>query len=326
MTTTIRGYFSDIRRHLHLAPSESDEIVRELQTHIEERAQELADSGMSTDESIKQAMREFGETESVANKMYEVHTTGTWKRAGLAALPHLVLSLLFATHLWTRPALVGPMLGIALVMSILGWRKGRPLWSYPWLGYCLIIPLVSWGLAMSAIGYGAWGVVTKGKLPLGIPIYAVSITYIGFSLWVFVRVLSRVSRRDWGMGSLMVLPLPFLGFWFMYFYGRKELLEQTGVGLQEFDGSVATVFLILALTTVAFFRIGRRFVRVALLAITAPSMIVLAWLSRESGPGFIALFLFAALSIVVLFAPALFDRPKDAKASEELRYALPDQS
>ena len=73
------------------------------------------------------------------------------------------------------------------------------------------------------------------------------------------------------------------------------------------DSSAAVVFVVLAVATAIFFRIGRRLIRVALLAITAPSMVVLAWLSYKSGPGYLALFAFCAVSLAVLLSPALLD-------------------
>ena len=140
-------------------------------------------------------------------------------------------------------------------------------------------------------------------LPLSLPIYAASFVYIGFSLWLVIRFLSKVARPDWVMASLAVLPIPFLAYWFFYFYngaaGRQPL--------QEVDTSATVVFLILAAATAVFFRVGRRLVRVALLVITAPSMLILAWLSYQGGPGFVALFLFSAVSMALLLSPALFD-------------------
>ena len=62
---------------------------------------------------------------------------------------------------------------------------------------------------MSAVGYGAWGVLTRGSLPLAIPIYIVSLAYIAISMWVVIKIASRVARNDWLMASLTVLPIPF---------------------------------------------------------------------------------------------------------------------
>jgi hypothetical protein len=267
---------------------------------------------MSVDASLNQAMREMGESRAVASGLYEVHSRRSWYHAGLAALPHVLLSLMFALHIWTAPIWVSLALGIALIISVLGWRAGRPTWTFPWLGYVLMVPLISWGLAMSAVGYGAWGIITTGSLPFGIPLYLGSLLYVGVSLWIVIRIVSRVARKDWLMASLTVLPIPFLAYWFLYFYDNDELFtpsgERAGQSLQEIDSSAAIVFLILAIATAVFFRVGRRAVRVALLAITAPSVVILGWVSYQGGVGQMAVFGFAALSIIVLFAPALIGK------------------
>ena len=311
MSAVKRGYLNDLGRQLHLEPREQEEILHELEAHIEDKAQELMEDGVSSDEALSHALNDLGPYHNVARQFYEVHSRGSWYHTALAVLPHLLLSLTFALHLWTAPVWVFTMMMVAIVTSVIGWRMGRPRWTYPWLGYCLMAPIVSWGLAMSAVGYGAWGVLTRGALPLGIPIYAASFAYIAFSLWLVIRVVSRVARADWVMASLAVLPIPFLAYWLFYFYNREETLQSAGLRLQEVDSSAAVVFLILAVATAIFFRIGRRLVRVALLVITTPSMIVLAWLSYQGGPSYVAVFLYSAISLAVLLSPALFDLKED---------------
>ncbi len=306
-----RGYLSDLRRQLHLGPREGDEVLQELEAHIEDKARDLIERGASADVAMSQALDAFGRSDRLARQLYEVHTRGSWYHTALAVLPHLFLSMMFAFHLWTVPIWVFAMLTLAITMSVIGWRLGRPRWAYPWLGYCLMAPIVSWGLAMSAVGYGAWGVLTQGALPLGIPIYAASFAYIAASLWLVIRFVSKVARPDWLMASLAVFPIPFLAYWLVYFYSRGETLQTSGLRLQEVDASAAVVFLIIAAATAAFFRIGRRLVRVALLVITTPSMIILAWVSYQGGPSYVAVFLYAAVSLAVLLSPVLFELKAD---------------
>ncbi len=307
MTTLIRGYLANLSRQLHLEPPEEREILHELQTHIEDKAQELIEAGVSSDEALTYALNDLGGSQSIADQLYEVHSRGSVYHTGLAVLPHILIAVMFAFHLWTAFVWAVIMLVVALVISVLGWRKGRPRWTYPWLGYCLVVPIISWGLAMSAVGYGAWTIVTRGTLPLSIPIYIASFIYVGLSLWIVIKIVSKVARRDWVMASLAVMPIPFLAYWFFYFYTQSEALRSAGQSLREIDSSVAIVFLILAASTAIFFRIGRRLVRVALLVITAPSMIVLAWLSYRGGPGYMAVFTFSAISLAGLLSPMLFD-------------------
>ena len=307
MTAPMQWYLTDLSRQMHLETLEEAEILQEIQVHIEDKAKELIEDGVSSDEALTHALNDLGASEQIARELYEVQSRGSWYHTVLAVLPHVLISLIFALHLWTAPGWVVLMMLVALTISIVGWRKGRPRWTYPWLGYCLVVPIVSWGLAMSAVGYGAWGVVTSGSLPLAIPIYVASLIYIPLSLWLVIRFVSKVVRPDWVMVSLAILPIPFLAYWFFYFYNSGDLTGSGGRPVMEVDSSVAVVFLILAAATAVFFRVGRRLIRVALLVITAPSMIILAWLSYQGGPGYLAVFVFSAFSLAVLFAPALFD-------------------
>lgn len=182
MTAQVSGYLGELRRQLHVTPGEEQEILHEIRDQIEDRARQLMKEGAPPEEAFSSALRHLGTSRRVASQLYEVHTQGSWHYTVLAALPHILLSFMFALGLWAWPGslLVLPLL--AVVISAIGWKKGWPTWTYPWLGYCLVAPLVSWGLAMSAIGYGAWGVLTTGALPLGIPIHIASFVYVAASL------------------------------------------------------------------------------------------------------------------------------------------------
>ena len=319
MTLKMRGYFGDLGRRMHLPPSEETEILHELRDHVEDRAQELVAEGIPSDEALAQALKDLGASATIASQFYQVHSKGSWYHTALAVLPHILLSLMFALHLWTSPGWVALMFGVALTISVIGWKLGgRPRWTYPWLGYCLLVPMVSWGLAMSAVGYGAFAVMARGALPLSIPIYIASFVYFAVSLWVVIRIVSKVARPDWVMVSLAILPLPFLAYWFFYFYTRADPMGATGHSLREFDSSAAIVFLVIAVATAIFFRIGRRMVRIGLLVVTTPSMVILAWLSRQGGPDYVAAFVFLAVSLTVLLSPALFDL-KDRHARHPTR-------
>ena len=242
MNASKHGYFAALSRHLHLEPRAQNEIVYELQSHVEEKTWELIEAGVSSDEAINHALNDLGPSRSVASEFYAVHSRVSWYHTALAVLPHILLSLMFAFHLWSTPLWVVLMLLVALAISAFRWRMGPPKWTYPWLGYCLVAPVVSWGLAMSAVGYGVWGVLSKGSLPLSIPIYAASFMYIALSLWVVIKIVSRVARPDWVMASITVLPIPFLAYWFFYFYNGSETIASGARPLHEVDSSALLSF------------------------------------------------------------------------------------
>lgn len=318
MTSLALRYLSDVARHLHLASTDKDEILTEIRDHIEDSARELMDEGLPSDAAISYFIDELGRPQSLAEQMYSVHSQGSWYHTALAVLPHICLSVLFAFGLWTQPGWFVMLLFASLVISAFGWKKGRPSWTHPWLGYTLIAPIVSWGLAMSAVGYGAWWVLTEGTLPLGSAIYFVSFVYVAVSLWIVIRILSKVAQRNWVMASVTVLPIPFLVYWFVFFYQEQLLVAgQTGRPVQGVETSAAIVFLVLAAATALFFRISRRVVRVGLLAIMVPSTFVLGWLSYQRGPGHMALFVASAIALVIVLAPALYDlRSKDVSTED----------
>ena len=323
MTSHIRGYLNDLARQLHLDPREERGILSELESHISDRAQELVETGVAPDVALHAAINDFGASDDIAVRLYEVHSRGTWNHTTLAALPHLLLSLLFAFHLWVNPTWVAILVAASVGMTVLGWRKGRPRWTFPWLGYCLVVPILSWGLAMTVVGYGAWSVVARSVLPFSIPIYIASLIYVGVSLWFVIKNVSKVVRPDWIMASLAILPLPFLGYWFFYFYNRGEVLQSDSRILQEIDSAAAIVFLILGAATAVFFRVGRRMIRVVLLIITAPSLIVLAWVSYQGGAGYFALFFFSAISLAILLTPALLDFQESKSPAQSISGELP---
>ena len=53
-----RGYLSHLRRQLHLGPREGDEVLHELEAHIEDKARDLIDRGASADVALSQALDE----------------------------------------------------------------------------------------------------------------------------------------------------------------------------------------------------------------------------------------------------------------------------
>jgi hypothetical protein len=320
----MRGYLQTLERRLHLESGKRDEILVELESHIEDRTQELIDGGKTSDEAVQDALNGLGSNKELAARFYEVHSRGSWHHTALAVFPHVLLAFTYAFHLWKNPVWVTAILAIAVGTSVVGWRKGRPRWTYPWLGYCLVAPIVSWGLAMSAVGYGAWGVLTQGTLPLSVPIYIASFVYIGFSLWLVIRFVSRVARPDWVMASLAFLPMPFLAYWFFFFYNWGFAHRENARQLREVDSSAAVVFMIIAVATAVFYRVGKRLIRVALLMITAPSLVVLAWMSIQGGRGYMAVFVFAVVSMVVLLSLALFDLKTNKEEPTEYVHGLTD--
>ena len=305
---TLKGYLEDLGRELHLDPNAENEILKELETHVNDVAQDLTKKGLPYDEATQRALQSLGKPKKIARQMYEVYSSASWRDTLVGMLPHLLFSLLFAFHLWSRVALVVILLLLTAAVSLKGWRHGRPNWTYPWLGYSLIAPIVSWVVAIAGVGFGTWSLIANGTLPLGMPIFLASILCIPFSLWIIVSVLRNIIRKDWLLASLAVFPFPFLAYWLLYLNSKGKVLPPESSTLKDADVSTALLFLLLAISTAIFFRIGKRLLRVALLVATTPPIIIMAWMSYQGGPGYPLIFLYSVASVLLLLTPAIFEQ------------------
>ncbi|MBI2872331.1 MAG: hypothetical protein HYY00_03975 [Chloroflexi bacterium] len=305
MNTDIHAYLGNMGRHLRLEPGRRSEILRELSTHVEERVRELRESGIPSAEATESAIRELGDLSQVSREMYSVHSTGSWSEVLLATTPHLLLAAVFALHLWTRMFWVVALAVFAGLVAVLAWRRGNPKWSYPWLGYALAAPAVTWLLALASLAYGAWQSVQGGSLPLGLPLYLGIAVYIPFSLWVMMRIARRVARQDWLLASLAALPLPFLGSWLFFLQWRQGLLIANPTRALAADADTALMFVALAVTTALFLKIGRREWRILLVIVAAPVLAALGGITYQADPQSLPIIVVTFLTVAFLLSPLL---------------------
>ena len=137
MTTALSHYLDNVRDNLRLELSSESEVINELETHIEDRLEELRQAGLSEEEAVKTCMKLLGSAKLVGRKIYEAHSQGTWRQALLASTPHLLFALLFALNWWHG---VGWLLGtLILILSISVYGCGgvnRPGFSHGWVTVC----------------------------------------------------------------------------------------------------------------------------------------------------------------------------------------------
>ncbi len=324
MPGAINNYLNFLARRLHLDPQREQEILEELQAHIEDKAAELEAQGIDRETALSAAIEEMGAARSLASRMYAVHsTTGVWRDVVLAMLPHFLLAALFALHLWSHYLLVSMVLvGIAFV-TWRNWRAGRPSqWSYSWMGYTLAAPAISWLLSLITLGYGGWTLLTKGELPFSTALFLLLIGYVPFSMWIVFNVVSRIAQRDWLLVSLTALPFPFLTSWVLFLNWSGGLWTDYGERMQHSDTARAFIFLALAVTTAVFLKVGPRMLRIGLLALITSILIVITALSLPVDLGFVAVGLMILASVAFLLSPAVLE----AKSSRRSRLGMASQS
>ena len=293
MVTILSHYLDSIRDNLRLDPSSEREVTSELETHIEDRLQELRQAGLSEEEAANTCVKLLGSAKLVARQIYEAHSQGTWKQALLASMPHLLFGLLFALNWWQGISWLLVMLVLVLSMAVYGWWHGKPAWLFPWLGYSLL-PVVVAGLLLLYLPKG-WS-------------WVAILLYIPLALWLLYRVTVQTIKRDWLYSSLMLFPVPIILGWFLAVQLEGRFPEFSVERLHDLAPWIGLSFLALAVTAAAFIRLRRRWLKVAVLFISGLLTLIMAACYAEGRLG-LSTFLVLILVLLSLFlTPALLER------------------
>lgn len=173
MSAQLDAYLAELARHLQASPAQTEEVLREVRSHLECAALARADRG---DEALALALADFGDAATIGRGLRELYGRATWAEAGLMALP----MLLFGGLAGPIDALPGAALAIFLLAAMLAWQRGWPAWWYAWLGW----------------------------LPFLLPSHPPGKAWL---VLAFLALILMVLPRGWLRATLVALPLP--TFW-----------------------------------------------------------------------------------------------------------------
>jgi hypothetical protein len=324
MTFEVTNYLHALARRLHLDPAEKDEIILELEAHLEDKTAELETQGVDRETAMARAVEEMGAPNAVARGMYEVHSPGVWRDVLLATIPHFLLAAFFALHLWSHYFLVSLLLIVIAFVTWRNWRAGSPSkWSYTWMGYSLAAPALSWLLSLITLGYGAWTLLTTGQLPFNVVLFFLLIGYVPFSMWIMANVIFKMVKRDWLLASLTALPFPFLTSWILFLNWQGGLWSEHAERMQDSDTARAFIFVAMAVTTAVFLKVGPRLLRIGLLTVTTSILVIITAASLPVSLNALAVILMIIASLAFLLSPAMLEskierRQLEADAADEL--------
>lgn len=300
-------YFGILEDELHVDPRTRSAVVSEVRTHLEERSAELERAGVPALAAERRAIHDFGDPHELALDFYSVHSTGSTRDLLMGVMPHLGIAAMFRFHLWVELFWVVVAVSMALTAAAVAWRRGLPKWTAPWLGYALVLPAMTWVLAVAVVGYGLWSFLTGAPAPLSLPMYLAVALWIPVATAIILTVTRRTVSYDWLIVSLAGLPLPFLSAWLFLLHWHEGVLIPNQVRGLETDTATALVFLGLAAFTALFMRVGRRGWRLLIILALAPPLIGLAVIryqaTPDSGPVIIAI----VLTALFLISPVLLD-------------------
>ena len=314
MPFEVTNYLHALARRLHLDPAEKDEIIQELEAHLEDKAAELETQGVDPETAMARAVEEMGAPNAVARGMYEVHSPGVWRDVLLSTIPHFLLAAFFALHLWSHYFLVSLLLVAIAFVTWRNWRAGSPSkWSYSWMGYSLAAPALSWLLSLITLGYGAWTLLTTGRLPFNMALFFLLIGYVPFSMWIMANVIFKMVKRDWLLASLTALPFPFLTSWILFLNWQGGLWSEHAERMQDSDTARAFIFVSMAVTTAVFLKVGPRLLRIGLLTVTTSILVIITSASLPVSLSALAVVLMIVASLAFLLSPAMLESKLDSR-------------
>jgi len=293
VVTELNHYLDSVRDNLRLDLSAESEVVNELETHIDDRLQELRQAGLSEEEAANTCVKLLGSAKLVARQIYEAHSQGNWRQALLASMPHLLFGLLFALNWWQGISWLLVLLVLVLSMAVYGWWHGKPAWLFPWLGYSLL-PVVVAGLLLLCLPKG-WS-------------WVAIVIYIPLALWLLYRVTVQTIKRDWLYSSLMLFPIPIILGWFIAVRLEGRFPEFSVERLHDLAPWIGLSFLALAVTAATFIRLRRRWLKVAVLFISGLLTLIMAACYAEGRLGLSTLLVLILLMLSVFLTPALLER------------------
>jgi hypothetical protein len=272
MQAEVTAYLDEVRTHLHLDARTERRVVRELYTHLQEKVQELEVQGLPESEATSVALSSFGEARSIARMMYEAYSRGSWAEALIGCQPHLIVALLFATHVWRLPVFLGAAFVAIVVIALLGWRNGSPSWLYSWMGYAVLPLLLFSYLSLDPVARTVIFLFRGEGVPAPLWHLAGLLVLYSFTLWLVASSAVRTVRRDWILLSLALLPLPVLGIWVIsvsqsagFLVGALGSLEAR---FSRWDAAMADFFVVLGISTALFIRLRQRALKLAALIIS----------------------------------------------------------
>ena len=262
MTPELIQYLENIRCSSKLEHSDEAEVMSELEAHIEDKLQELKESGLSDEEALEICLGQMGGTKLVARQIYEAYSQGSWKQVMMASMPHLLFAILFTLNWWQHIGWLSVVLLLTCFTAIYGWWHGKPAWVFSWLGFALL-PVLAVGLALVYLPRG-WSLLT---LPI----------YFPLALWWLFRVIVQTTKKDWLFSSLMLLPLPIIIGWFLAISPEGRINGSSLQRVYYFAPWIGASFLVLAVTIGAFIRLRQRWLRIGLLAVSGPLTLTLVF-------------------------------------------------
>lgn len=315
MSREIHSYLRDLHGHLRMDPVAEREILREFETHLEDRLHDLRTTGLSREAAVARALRGFGEPRVLGRRLREARTAISWTSAFVAAAPFAGIGLLLATGLWRHPVPATAAAALVVIVTFYGLWQGRPVWFSPWAGTALTLLVLAGYFAFAGAQRSVTLLQRDGPEPLALAGFVGAGVYFPLAALILVSTMVVVVRRDWLEASVMLSPFVPVILWLAALHQAGGLV---GAGIQDAAApsrALGATFLTMALAAIVFARSRSRVARIA--TVVATVLVVLGAVSYEHDAGLLLPVVAGRVLVVLLFllSPAVLDLLLNRKAA-----------
>ncbi len=196
MDSQDHNYFDVLTRHIRLRPGKKEEIIRELEGHLEDKASDLICLGMSREAAERQALRQMGDPVALARQFQEAHTCVGFKELGPAVLPHSLVMGMLELGLWDSALAVAAALALIGGVTLLNWKPGNPsIRAHPWLSFTLGAPAIFLMMLVVIPAETVQVVLTGNIYPISTSLLLIFWGYLAAALLVIVCIVLRTVGR-----------------------------------------------------------------------------------------------------------------------------------
>lgn len=308
MSSDINGYFSRLRAHLRLGDGVEDDVLRELEAHVEDRTRALITGGMAPERARRTAIDALGRPQTLAHLMRQAQSITSWRESAFGAAAFLLMALLIGPGLWREPLAAAAGATMITGVAIYGLWLGRPAWFYPWAGSALTIPIVIGYVAFALLHREVASLAAGPPTPLGVAGIGGAALYFPIGFVVVAAAVLVAVKRDWLDASVLLSPLPCALVWVIGIHRAGGVLADGAAGASGASAAVGGVYLCMAVVMVIFLRAPLRTIKVTTLV--ASSIALLAGTTFLIAPQGDVVMLTgrAALLLGFLLSPALVAR------------------
>ncbi len=306
MAADLKSYIQRLRARLDLDAAVADDIVREMETHIEDRLAELQRGGIDSDHAQRSLSERLGRPTALAREFQQAYASATWNDALTAAAAFLFVAALYATHLWNHPAAVSGVAVVVVAATLYGLWRRRPPWFYAWAGLAFTL--------LSFCGYFAFALLQRASQPIAdgqfepLAMLGVggTLLYVPLALIIAASCVRAGSRRDWLDASVMLSPSAPVIVWLAALHEHGGIFDGAAE-MAVADMALASTFMLMAAAAGLFVRLRSRPQKLATLI--GAATVTLATITAVYDPG-VSLNALTARTVLLfgfLLSPALLD-------------------